>query len=74
GQDERLTPYEALEVYTAGSAAASGDQDDKGRITVGRLADFTVLGQDPLHAEPDELAQIPVLSTWVGGRQVWHAG
>ncbi|TDB88627.1 amidohydrolase [Actinomadura sp. KC216] len=73
GADERLTPYEALEVYTTGSAAASGEQHDKGQITVGRLADFTVLGADPLHAEPEELAEIPVLSTWVGGRQVWHA-
>ncbi|RFS84243.1 amidohydrolase [Actinomadura spongiicola] len=73
GDDQRLTPYEALEVYTAGSAAASGEQHEKGRIAVGGLADFTVLGDDPLTVEPDALAELPVLSTWVGAEQVWHA-
>ncbi|TYK52765.1 amidohydrolase [Actinomadura decatromicini] len=73
GPDQRLTPYEALEVYTAGSAAASGDEADKGRVAVGRLADFTVLGEDPLGVEPEALADVPVLSTWVGAERVWHA-
>ncbi|QXJ21440.1 amidohydrolase [Actinomadura graeca] len=72
GEDERLTPYEALEVYTAGSAAASGEEHFKGRLLPGFLADFTVLAEDPLRADPEGLAGIPVTSTWVGGRPVWE--
>ncbi|WP_067463675.1 amidohydrolase [Actinomadura macra] len=71
GEAERLTPYEALEVYTVGSAVASGEERFKGRIAPGFLADFTVLAEDPLRADPEGLAEIPVTSTWVGGRPVW---
>ncbi|MUN38486.1 amidohydrolase [Actinomadura litoris] len=71
GEEERLTPYEALEVYTVGSAAASGEEHVKGRIAPGYLADFTVLAEDPLRADPERLAEVPVTGTWVGGRPVW---
>ncbi|WP_242884337.1 amidohydrolase [Actinomadura litoris] len=74
GEEERLTPYEALEVYTVGSAAASGEQHVKGRIAPGYLADFTVLAEDPLRADPERLAEVPVTGTWVGGRPVWGGG
>ncbi|WP_242904376.1 amidohydrolase [Actinomadura terrae] len=74
GEGERLTPREALEVYTLGSAAASGEEHVKGRIAPGYLADFTVLAEDPLRADPERLADIPVTGTWVGGSPVWEKG
>ncbi|WP_166354022.1 amidohydrolase [Phytoactinopolyspora limicola] len=73
GADQRLTPLEALEVYTVGSAAASGEDGIKGRLAPGFLADFTVLDDDPLAVPLDELSAIPVRATWVGGREVWAA-
>ncbi|NUU25000.1 MAG: amidohydrolase [Streptomycetaceae bacterium] len=70
GPELRLTAREALEVYTTGSAYATGESDRKGRLAPGMLADFTVLGEDLLTTAPERIAQIPVVSTWVGARQV----
>ncbi len=73
GPGQRITPYEALSLYTVGSAYASDEQDVKGRLAPGYLADFVVLGDDPLTVAPERLSAIPVLATYVGGRQVWAA-
>jgi predicted amidohydrolase YtcJ len=73
GLSQRITPLEALELYTTAGAYASGEQDRKGRLAPGYLADFVVLGADPLTTPPDEIAAIPVRATYVGGQQVWSA-
>jgi predicted amidohydrolase YtcJ len=73
GASQRITAAEALALYTTGSAYASGEERAKGKIAHGYLADFVVLGQDPLAVDGADLADIPVLGTWVGGRQVWAA-
>ncbi|MBO3682550.1 amidohydrolase [Streptomyces sp. NEAU-YJ-81] len=74
GADRVLTVREALGVYTAGSAHATGESHLKGRIAPGYLADFTVLGQDLFTTAPDALAAVSVRATWVGARQVWSNG
>ena len=71
GPSQRVTPAEALRLYTAGSARASGEAGLKGCLARGQLADFTVLGADPL--EGGDIAAIPVLATYVGGRRAWTA-
>jgi predicted amidohydrolase YtcJ len=68
---QRITPYVALGLYTTGSAYATGEQAYKGRLASGYLADFAVLGADPLTTNLEQLAQIPVLATYLGARQVW---
>ena len=73
GPSQRITPLEALQLYTTGGAYASGEQDSKGRLAPGYLADFVVLGADPTAVPHDEIAAIPVRATYVGGRQVWPA-
>jgi predicted amidohydrolase YtcJ len=73
GPSQRITPLEALALYTTGSAFASGEQDEKGRLGVGYLADFVVLGADPTTVPHEEIAAIPVRATYVGGRCVWSA-
>lgn len=70
GTSQRITPYEALWIYTVGSATATGEAQVKGRIAPGYLADFTVLGADPLEVDSSDIASIPVLDTWIGGRTV----
>lgn len=74
---ERLTPRQALAAYTSGAAAATGTLADKGTLTAGKLADFTVLSGSPLQA-PD-ISELRVLATAVGGRFTYqstdfHAG
>ena len=73
GPSQKITPLEALQLYTTGGAYASGEQAYKGRLAPGYLADFVVLGADPLATPRDEIAAIPVRATYVGGRRVWPA-
>jgi predicted amidohydrolase YtcJ len=73
GLSQRISVEEALGLYTTGAAYASGEEGTKGRLAVGYLADFAVLGADPLTTERDGLVDIPVLATYVGGTEVWAA-
>lgn len=71
GASQRISFDEALECYTHGSALASGEQDRKGRLLPGMLADFAVFDRDLARTDPEELTEATVTSTWVGGEQVW---
>jgi len=58
-----------LHAVTLGAAYLLGQDDKKGSIKAGKLADFTVLDRDPLDvASPDELRDITVLGTVLGGK------
>ncbi len=70
GEDQRVSVDEALRITTANGAYASFEEDLKGTITPGKLADFVLLGQDPHEADPFEILEIPVVRTVVGGRTV----
>ncbi|HEY1703498.1 MAG TPA: amidohydrolase family protein [Trebonia sp.] len=71
GERERLDMRRALWVYTVGSATATGEETVKGRLAPGYLADFTVLSEDIRETEPGWADRVRVVSTWVGGREVW---
>ncbi|MDN5878426.1 MAG: amidohydrolase [Arthrobacter sp.] len=64
---ERITVAEAIAGFTIGAAHASGEEDLKGRLRPGMLADFTALGADPYTIDPAELRDVPVRATAVGG-------
>jgi predicted amidohydrolase YtcJ len=70
---EALTVEEALRCYTVAGAYASFEEDRKGQIKPGMLADLAVLAQDPHEVEPAKLADIPVTLTMVGGRVIHEA-
>ncbi len=63
GPDERLTPLEALKTITINSAYQHQQEDSKGSIKVGKLADFVILDKNPLAVDPDEIKDIKVLQT-----------
>ncbi len=69
--EQAISPFEALYAYTMGGAIASGDHDNRGSLTPGKWADLAVLSGDPLHTPPEQLADIRVTQTWVGGRCVF---
>ncbi|HYW92655.1 MAG TPA: amidohydrolase [Gammaproteobacteria bacterium] len=71
GVNQKISPAEALWLYTVGSAAACGEADWKGRLLPGFAADFVVLGGNPLTTDPGRIAAIPVRQTWVAGERVW---
>ncbi|HEV8441477.1 MAG TPA: amidohydrolase [Methylomirabilota bacterium] len=71
GPDERITPLEALRVYTINGAHASFEERVKGSIEVGKLADLAVLGENPLTVDPWAIKDIPVEKTIIGGEIVY---
>ena len=62
-----------LESFTETGAAASFEEDIKGRIRPGMLADFVVLGENPFETESSKLKEIPVLATYLDGRPVYQS-
>lgn len=64
---ERLSPYQALAAYTSQAARGTGQQQTKGSISTGKLADFAVLSDSPLDVPPTNIAGIEVLATVLGG-------
>jgi predicted amidohydrolase YtcJ len=73
GPNQRVTIEEAMRICTINGAHASFEEDIKGSITAGKLADFVILGQDPHEVDPMTLKDIPIVRTVVGGRTM-HEG
>lgn len=73
GADERLDAYAALQALTTGPAWQAFEEDRKGRIKAGLLADFVILDKNPLTAPVDGIRAIKVLETVKEGRSVWKA-
>ena len=69
---EAFTVQEALDSYTIAGAYASFEESIKGQIQPGMLADFVILGQNPFETDPASLKDIPVLQTFLSGRQVYR--
>jgi predicted amidohydrolase YtcJ len=70
--DQRLTPYQALQGMTVWAALAQGDRD-LGVIAPGYRADLVVWEDSPLDVGADELLDLPVRTTMVGGHPVYAA-
>jgi predicted amidohydrolase YtcJ len=66
--EQAMTRLEALESYTIAAARAAFEEEEKGTLTVGKLADVTVLSHDILTVPDDELASAQVLYTILGGK------
>lgn len=73
GANQRVTPAEALKISTLNGAYASFEEGSKGSITVGKLADFVMLSDDPLAVAQDKIKDIMVVRTVTGGRTVFEA-
>jgi predicted amidohydrolase YtcJ len=74
GPDERLTPYEALQSITIGGAYQFFEENKKGTLTTGKLADMVVLDKNPLKVDPMTLKDIVVLETIKEGKTVYKRG
>ena len=69
---EAFTVQEALDSFTAAGAYASFEENRKGRIRPGMLADFVVLEKNPFQEFPSALRNIAILETHLGGRTVYR--
>jgi predicted amidohydrolase YtcJ len=70
---QRITVQEALEAHTINSAYAAFEEDVKGKLAPGFMADITVLSQNIFEIEPDDIKDVRVLRTMVNGRWVYIA-
>jgi predicted amidohydrolase YtcJ len=71
--DQRLSVEQVLGLITSAGAFATFEEDRKGTITTGKLADLVVLSDDPRSVAADELVGVNVLLTIVGGRAEYCA-
>lgn len=69
--EEALSVQDAIDSFTKGSAYASFEENIKGKIQPGMLADFVVLGEDPFKVDPEALHKIPVMATYLEGKKVY---
>jgi predicted amidohydrolase YtcJ len=70
----RLDRAEALRRYTVGSAWFSGEEDKKGSVAAGQLADLAVLSADYFSVPEEEIKRIESVLTVVGGKVVYGTG
>jgi len=73
GANQRVTAAEALRINTLNGAYASYEEDIKGSITPGKLADYVVLADDLLAVDPEKIKDIEIVRTVVGGTTVYEA-
>ena len=71
---EAIPPEDAIRLFTTHGAYASFEEDRKGTLTPGKLADFVVLGADPTAVPAREIAQVPIVATFVGGEAIFEDG
>jgi len=71
--EQRLTLDEALRGYTLEAAYAEFEEQSKGSIEPGKLADFIVISQDITKLPPREILSIRVLRSFIGGKLVYDA-
>jgi len=74
GADQKIVSRPLLlRLVTINYAKLIGEDRTRGSIEPGKLADFAVLSDDFLTAKPEAVRDMKALSTWVGGREVYHA-
>jgi predicted amidohydrolase YtcJ len=67
-EDQRLTLEQALQAVCVAPAWLSHDERNRGTLVPGRYADLVVLDRDPFTCEPEELREVRVVATMLGGR------
>ncbi|NOX88971.1 MAG: amidohydrolase [Calditrichaeota bacterium] len=71
--EQSLSADQALRAYTLNNAYAAFEEDLKGSLEAGKLADITVLSRDILTVTPDRIKNTKVLYTIVGGRVLYSS-
>jgi len=74
GAEERIDVASALRAVTIDAAFQHYEEDLKGSLEPGKLADLVILSASPLAESPERIDAIPVLETIVGGESVYRAG
>ena len=73
GPDERITPLQSLKALTIDAAHMYQEEQTKGSIEVGKLADLVILDQNPLIVDAMSIKEIKVIETIKEGKTVYRA-
>lgn len=73
GPDERIAPLDAIKAITINAAYEYFEEDSKGSIEPGKLADLVILDRNPLTVDPDEIKNIKVVETIKEGKTIYIA-
>lgn len=71
GAEERISPYQALQAITTNVAYQYFEENSKGSLKVGKLADLVILDKNPLKIEPMKLKDIKVVETFKQGKSIY---
>jgi predicted amidohydrolase YtcJ len=72
--EQKLSVGEAVRAYTVGLAYAAFKERELGTLTPGKLADYVVLDRDIFQIPPDDIKNVRVIKTVMGGRVVYSIG
>jgi len=70
--EQRISVEEAIRAYTVGSAFAEFQENEKGTITPGKLADIVILARDIFKIDPKEIEKVKVVTTIMDGRVIYE--
>lgn len=73
GKAERISPLEALKAVTINAAYQYFEEDEKGSIAPGKLANLVILDQDPMEVDPMAICDIRVVETIREGETLYRA-
>jgi len=71
--EQKISVAEAVRAYTYGSAYAEFQENEKGTIALGKLADLVILTRDIFKIDPNEIDKVKVVMTIMDGRVVYEA-
>ena len=71
--EERLTVPEAIKLYTLNGAYVGFEEKEKGSLETGKLADFIVVDRDIFTVPLEQLKDVKVLGTYIGGEFLYQA-
>ncbi|HWH63799.1 MAG TPA: amidohydrolase family protein [Ginsengibacter sp.] len=71
GADERVTPYQALQCITINAAHQYFEENSKGSLKAGKLADLVILDQNPLKVDKMKIKDIKVIETIKSGKTIY---
>ena len=72
GESQKISLEQAMKICTVNGAYCSMEEDVKGSLTPGKLADIVLLADDPVTVDPDALKDIRIARTILGGRTIYE--
>ena len=71
GEDEKIDVYDALKAVTINSAYSYFEENEKGSLKEGKIADLVILDKNPLKIDKQKINTIRICSTWKNGKEVF---